>query len=473
VDVTLPPGFGFALADRVRVCDDGTQLVGDGQAVRLSPSARSVVGRAPLRVRDDPLVNRVARLLLDRGLAEPWWAGSPPRDAEIADVTVVVPTRDRAAAVARLLRALPPQLPVVVVDDGSRDPVALAEVAADHGAALVRHRRNRGPAAARNTGLRAATTPYVVFCDSDVCPEPGWLGTLRRHLDDPAVAVVAPRISGRAPGAADGWLERYEQVRSSLDLGPTPAAVRIHGPVAYLPSACLLVRRAALEDLGGGFDETMRAGEDVDLVWRLLAAGWRVRYEPAAEVRHDHRTRLAPWLARKAFYGTSAAPLAARHRDAVAPVVLTPATAVLSVALLAQRRWSAPVAGAVLAGVTVVGTRRLRASRRPVATAATLALEGAVASCWQTAHALTRHHWPVALLWAWRSPRGRRALVVAAVAEALADRGRVRPRLDPVRYALAHRLDDLAYGAGVWWGAVRHRSPRALLPVVRRRKKRE
>lgn len=475
MDVTLPPDFGFALAERVRVCDDGAQLVADARAVRLSPMARSMVAQAPLSVRDDPLANRLARLLLDRGLVEPWWPGPPPRDRDVADVTLVVPTRDRAAAVARLLRALPPHLPVVVVDDGSHDPEALAEVAAEHGARLVRHSRNRGPAAARNTGLRAVATPYVAFCDSDVRPEPGWLGTLRRHLDDPAVAVVAPRVRGRMPGSGDSWLERYEQARSSLDLGPTPAAVRIHGPVAYLPSAFLLVRRAALADpaVGGGFDEHLRAGEDVDLVWRLLGAGWRVRYEPAAEVRHDHRTRLAPWLARKAFYGTSAAPLAARHPGAVAPVVLTPATAAVSVALLAQRRWSAPAVAAVLAGVTVAGARRLRGSRRPVATAGTLALEGAVASWWQTAHALTRHHWPLAVAWALRSQRGRRALAVAAVAEALADRGRVRPRLDPVRYAVAHRLDDLAYGAGVWWGALRHRSPRALLPVLRRRRQGE
>ena len=51
--------------------------------------------------------------------------------------------------------------------------------------------------------------------------------------------------------------------------------------VAYVPTAALLVRRAAL---GDGFDESLRNGEDVDLVWRLIEAGWRVRYEPAVQV---------------------------------------------------------------------------------------------------------------------------------------------------------------------------------------------
>lgn len=471
MDVTLPADFGFALAAGVRVCDDGSQLVADRRVVRLSAAARKLVGQAPLTVRDDPVARRLARLLLDRGVAEPWWPGPPPPDASVSDVTVVVPTRDRADSVAALLGALPAHVPVVVIDDGSRDPAALARVAADHGARLVRHEHNRGPAAARNSGLREARTPYVAFCDSDVRPGPGWLGTLRRHLDDPAVAMVGPRVLGAEPRAGDGWLDRYEQARSSLDLGPSPAAVRVHGPVAYLPSACLLARRSALHR-ACGFDEQMRAGEDVDLVWRLLAVGWRVRYEPAAQVRHDHRTRLVPWLVRKAFYGTSAAPLAARHPAAVAPVVLSPGTAALSLALLAQRRWSAPAAAAVLAFATVSGARRLQGGAHPVITSGTLALEGAVASVWQAAAALTRHHWPLALAWALVSRRGRRAVLVATVAEALADRARVRPQLDPVRYAVAHRLDDLAYGAGVWWGAARRRSLRALLPSVRRRPRR-
>ncbi len=82
--------------------------------------------------------------------------------------------------------------------------------------------------------------------------------------------------------------------------------------------------------------------EDVDLVWRVLAAGWRVRYEPASVVRHDHRTTLGPWLRRKAYYGTGAALLADRHGSDVAPLVLNPWTAALAVSVLAQRRWSLP-----------------------------------------------------------------------------------------------------------------------------------
>lgn len=462
---TLPGELGFTLASSTRVRDGGRTLLAGERVLRLSATALDLVrGPGPV-AGGDANAARLTRLLLDAGAADPWWPDPPPPDPAVDDVTVVVPVRDRPEALARLLRGLPPHLPVVVVDDGSSDSAATARACAATGARLLRHPESRGPAAARNTGLAAVETPYVAFCDSDVEPVPGWLGVLRRHLDDPVLAVVAPRVHGRAPGAGDGWLDRYEQARSSLDLGPTPAAVRVRGRVAYLPSACLLARVAAL---GDGFDPALRSGEDVDLVWRLLAAGWRVRYDPAARVRHDHRTTLGPWLARKAFYGSSAAPLSARHPGAVAPLVVSPWSAALTVAVLAQRRWSAPVAAAV-AGAAVVGVRRrLATGAHPWRTAGVLVGHGAAASLRQAGTALTRHHWPLAALACLVSGRARRAVLVAAVADAWLDHRKVRPRLGLPPYLLARRLDDLAYGAGLWRGAWRERSVRALLPGVSR-----
>lgn len=459
----LPPsGFGLRLAPRVHVCDEGRMLMGGGRVVTLSRAAASFVHGLPGTVGAQPAAAEVARLLLDRGLADPWWPEPAGEDAAVHDVTLVVPTHGRSAAVDRLLTSLPPGVPVVVVDDGSPEPEPLAELCRRTGAHLVRHRRNRGPAAARNTGLRQVDTPFVAFCDSDVLPEPGWLATLRRHLDDPAVALVGPRVLGRAPEPTDRWLDRYEQARSSLDLGPSAASVRVHGEVAYLPSANLVAR---VDALGDGFDEAMRCGEDVDLVWRLLARGWRVRYEPSAVVRHDHRTTLGPWLGRKAFYGTSAAPLTVRHDGAVAPLVLTPWTAAVMLALLVQRRWCVPALGVGLGLVGRSLTRRLATTDRPSRAAAVLLAEGTVAAARQTASALTRHYWPLAALVAVRSSRVRRAMVVAAAVEGVLDWRETRPDLDLPRYVLAHRLDDLAYGAGVWAGSVRARSLRALLPL--------
>jgi hypothetical protein len=147
--------------------------------------------------------------------------------------------------------------------------------------------------------------------------------------------------------------------------------------------------------------------------------------------------------------------------------VVSPWSAVVASALLAQRRWSLPVALGAVAFATAGVTRRLGRSERPVRAAAVLTLEGVVATGWQTASALNRHYWPAAAALAIGSRRARRALVAAAIVEGVADHLRTRPALDPVRYVVAHRLDDLAYGGGLWWGAIRQRSVRALLPELR------
>ncbi len=474
VEPLLPAGLGVALRADAHVCDGATSVTGAGadRVLYLRPRAAAVLRSLPATA-DDPVSRRLGRTLIDAGVAEPWWpAPASDEDAIVGagEVSLVVPVRDRASSLARLLVSLPAGLPVLVVDDGSREPTAVASVAAAHGARVVRHERNRGPAAARNTGLRAASTPFVVLCDSDVVPQPGWLVALHRHLADPTVAVAAPRVLGLdvapRPGMR-GWVETYEQARSSLDLGAQAAQVRPRSAVSYVPSACLLVRRAALlgEPGAAAFDERLRSGEDVDLVWRLVAAGWRVRYEPAARVRHDHRTDLLAWARRKAFYGSSAADLAARHGDVVAPMVLSPWSTVLAVAVLAQRRWSAPVALAAWATATVGVSRRLQ-QRPALPAAAALTGRGAIATLHQVAGSLNRHHWPLTVLGATRSSRVRRAWAVAAVVEGLLDRRRVGASQHPAAYLVVHRLDDLAYGAGLWWGAARARSAGALRPAL-------
>jgi cellulose synthase/poly-beta-1,6-N-acetylglucosamine synthase-like glycosyltransferase len=211
----------------------------------------------------------------------------------------------------------------------------------------------------------------------------------------------------------------------------------------------------------------MRVAEDVDLVWRLTAAGWRVRYEPGATVAHDHPAGTVEWLRRRAFYGTGAGLLAARHGRAVAPVVLSPWTAVAWALALTGRRWGFAAAAAVLAATAARLALRLAAPGRrpPVGLAAHLVARGVGASGRALARSVTRHHWPLAVPAALVSRRSRRWVLTAAVADALVAWWPQRRRVGPVRFAVARRLEDLAYGAGLWRGAVRARSARALLPA--------
>lgn len=482
----LPDGWPVRLDRGLRRRDGGRLVFGGSppRVVRLRPAAVALLAQigpdGQLVVRS-PALASLARLLTDRGLAHPCPTPTTPlpETPTADDVTVVVPVRDRTDGVARLLQALDPALAVVVVDDGSAVPLRAEHLGRPGPLTVLRHDQSRGPAAARNTGLQAVATPLVAFLDSDVVPQAGWLEVLLPHFADPVVGLAAPRIvalggPGEAVGLA-GRLAAYEQVRSSLDLGNEEALVVPHGRVSYVPSAALVARAAALrgdsEAVPAGFDEAMPVAEDVDLVWRVGAAGWRCRYVPASLVAHEHRTTLLPWLTRKAYYGTGAAPLARRHPRAVAPVVLPGWAVLVAGAVLAQRRWS-PAVATVAALTATVGLARDLPSERPRLFAAELVGRSLGSTAEQTAGALNRHWWPAALLVAVRSRRLRRALVVAGVGEALLDRYRHPSALGPLGHLVAHRLDDWAYGAGLWWGAARGLTLRPLLPSVSTRRSR-
>ncbi len=457
----LPDGFVVRLNRHTRVVEGGDVLVGGSptRVARLRPAARTVIRDRVLTVTDAGS-RALAEHLLSAGMADPVVAALPEVDARI--VTVVIPTRDRPQQVDRLLASLGSAMPVIVVDDASRDAAALASVVARHGAELVRLDDNVGTGGARNAGLSRVHTPFVAFIDSDVVADPSEIRVLLRHFADPRVAMVAPRVLGLVRERPN-WITRYENARSSLDLGADASSVRPRSPVTWVSGTCLVAR---VDALGAGFDAAMRVGEDVDLVWRLVEQGWRVRFEPAATVLHEHRTTLRTWLGRKMYYGTGALPLAERHPRDVAPVVLPPWSIGVLVGLAAQRRWSLPLVLAVSAFVTVRIARRLGAVRRPYRLAVRLTGNGLLATLAQGSALLLRHWWPVVAVLCLFSRRARRAVAVAALADTVWEYARTRPRLDPVRFGIARRLDDAAYGWGVWVSSVRGRRFTALVPAI-------
>ncbi len=464
----LPDGFVVQVDRRVKVLGAGSALLGGSptRLLRLAPVAQTMLDDGRLEVHD-ALSAQLARTLLDATVAHPRPATGPSHH----DVSVVIPVRNNIFGVSRLVRSLR-DMKIVVVDDGSTVPISDADFAGAHcPVQVVRHQRSRGPAAARNTGLRVCDTDFVAFLDSDVVPRRGWLEALLGHFCDPAVALVAPRIvSLREP---ENLLARYEAVRSSLDLGMREAPVVPLGSVAYVPSAAIICRRSALIEVGG-FDETMRSGEDVDLCWRMVEAGARLRYEPIALVGHDHRTRLREWFARKAFYGESAAPLSVRHPGKTAPMVVS--RWVLLLWMLAAT--GSPLGYCAAAMIAVLFGRRVANSLETVETAprdvATMTVHGLWGAALQVASAICRHYWPVALVAGVLSRRCRRVVLTAAVLDGLVDwvsRNNSIPedarRVGFLSYLVLKRLDDIAYGLGLWTGVVRERHLGALKPQIR------
>ncbi|MFJ5302959.1 mycofactocin biosynthesis glycosyltransferase MftF [Streptomyces sp. NPDC088350] len=461
--MTLPHGFTITLDRDSRVLDGGRALLGGHptRLLRLTPRARALLSGRTLTVRNAAGAV-LAERLLDTGLAHPTLTALP--DTEPA-CTYVIPVRDRPRQLARLLSCIPAGSPVVVVDDASHHPELVASVAARHGARSLLLPENRGPAGARNAGLREVTTPHVAFVDSDIVLPAETVPTLLRHFADPRVAMAVPRITALNATGSHGWISRYEDTRSSLDLGARPAAVRPGTPASWVPSACVVARTDVLLK-AGGFDETLRVGEDVDLCWRLVDTGWRIRYEPSLHAAHEHRAHFTDWFRRKAEYGTGAHPLAVRHPAAIAPAVLAPWSAGLLVAVVLQRRWSVPLAGSLCAFTTVRIARTLRGTGQPIRQAARLTTAGAVSALAQGGALVTRHWWPLTAAACLVSSRARRVTAVAAVLDVALEYRSRTTGLDPVRYTAARRLDDLAYGTGVWWSALKGRSTAALRPRI-------
>lgn len=516
-DDLVPVGFPLRPDPRARLVAGGSVLSGGSpvRVLRLTPAGGRLVAGwfAGTPVPQGAAARKLARRLLDAGIAHPGVeapAAGRPRAGQSrsltgtdradcamsgdrpgqGDVTVVIPVRDRHAELARCLAGLRGPLesrrepPVIVVDDASADPAAIAAIAARYGAEVVRRPVNGGPGAARNTGLAAAATDLVAFLDSDCVPRPGWLDRLLPHFADPAVGAVAPRIVPHEAGA--GWLARYEGASSTLDMGGRPSIVRPGARVCYVPGAALVVRASAA---GSGFAAGLLVGEDVDFVWRLSGAGWRVRYEPAAVMGHAHRVTFRAWFSRRADYGTSAAALEQLHPGAVRPLYASwwtvgawaaalsgrPATAAaltgIATALLARRlagvtgeRWPVPEPSAD-------NSKKRGSAAWPLAVR--LAAGGTAAAVRPLGSALSRCWWPVAVPAAIAFPRLRRPLGTLILVPPLLDWAGRRPPLDPARYVAARLLDDVAYSLGLWHGCLRRATIGPLLPALGDRRARE
>jgi hypothetical protein len=256
-------------------------------------------------------------------------------------------------------------------------------------------------------------------------------------------------------------------------MGETAARVLPGSQVDFLPSCNVVVRKQVFLD-AGGFDASLRFGEDVDLIWRLCRLG-EVRYRPSGVVWHDHRGRLWAFLKNRIRYATaqgvflSRFPANRRRLDMPAGMALGSVVAVgLSFVhpaylLLAL---APPVVEAAVVSVSAGGAGASLALRRVIS--------GYVSSGYRALSHTGRHYAlpiaaiSVALAPVWRGwVAGQAAAGASLVVPALVEWFRRRPGLDPVRFVVAFILDSMAVGLGTLAGCFRHRTLQPLTLAIK------
>jgi GT2 family glycosyltransferase len=236
----------------------------------------------------------------------------------LPSVTVVICTRNRTAllktALASVLACDYPDFDVVVVDNASDDAATVEYVESlSEPRVQVRVEPVAGLAVARNTGIMAARGSVVAFTDDDVVVDRMWLRRLgEAFATDPSIGCVTGLVpSGELRTPAQSVFEKLVQkqaqvqwssklTRESFDIAQPPPGNPLF-PFQmglYGTGANFAMPRAVLTKLGG-FDEGLGVGspagggEDIDIFIRVITAGYRLVYEPAAIVWHRHRPEMS------------------------------------------------------------------------------------------------------------------------------------------------------------------------------------
>ena len=200
-----------------------------------------------------------------------------------------------------------PDYEIIYVDDGSTDEsLQIAELHV--GRVRIIAQRNQGLSVARNVGAQAATGEIVAYIDSDAYADRDWL----RHL-------VASMSSGSYAGGGGPNLTPASDGLTAQLIGFCPGnptyVLKDNVRAEHVAGVNMAFRRDVLLEIGGFDPVHTRAGDDVDICWRLEDAGFRLAFSPAAIVWHHRRPSIRAYLRQQLGYGEAENQLERKHPE--------------------------------------------------------------------------------------------------------------------------------------------------------------
>lgn len=231
-------------------------------------------------------------------------------------VSVVVASYNGARTLPACLESLTrlnyPDYEVILVDDGSTDTTP-ALAARFPQVRWLRHERNLGLSEARNTGIAAARGEVIAFTDADCRADEDWLYyTVGELLESGAAGVGGPNLLP----PDDSWVAAVVMVSPG---GPAPVLLTDR-LAEHVPGCNMVFWKRALREVGGFDPQFRRAGDDVDLCWRLRQHGGLIGYSHAGFVWHARRSTVRAYLTQQAGYGEAEALLARKHPEYFNPL---------------------------------------------------------------------------------------------------------------------------------------------------------
>jgi len=232
----------------------------------------------------------------------------------LPSVSIVIPVLNGASTIGDTLKALtaqatyPSQYEIIVVDNGSTDETQ--NIVRSYEDVILLSASRRGPAAARNVGLRSARNDVVLHCDADTLPSRRWIAELAQVFRDENVHIAAGKtLSFPATNAVERYFVRSQLFDSEMD---TTRPI-----MPFAGSANLAARRTSALAIGG-WTEDMITAEDVDFGTRMLKRfPGRIMVAKRAVLYHRHRNTDAGFRDQAWTYGEGAADIYARHPDLV------------------------------------------------------------------------------------------------------------------------------------------------------------